>query len=154
MVSVAVVGIGGCASINVAGLLDALRKADRAQQTVLGSNTCPVFEPFLVGLNRDPVRFLDGVLVQPAVSAPEISAPDVVAVPAWTTRSGRRWSATRIGSGGWRSGSTLDHGSPRAPERFWPPRRACSTGAEPRLTGSQRRSSIAAIRGSISRWTR
>jgi len=80
-VSVAVVGIGGCASINVAGLLDALRKADRAQQTVLGSNTCPVFESFLVGLNRDPVTFLDDVLVQPAVSAPEISAPDVVAVP-------------------------------------------------------------------------
>jgi transcriptional regulator GlxA family with amidase domain len=81
MVSVAVVGVQGCASINVAGLLDVIRKADAAWRAAVDPNAEPVFEPFLVGLSRRPVTFRDGASMLPTGVAEEIPLPDLVVVP-------------------------------------------------------------------------
>ena len=82
MVSVAVVGVQGCASINVAGLLDVIRKADAAWRAAVDDPKAkPVFKPFLVGLSRTAVAFRDGASMVPTAVAEEITPPDVVVVP-------------------------------------------------------------------------
>jgi transcriptional regulator GlxA family with amidase domain len=81
MVSVAVVGVQKCASINVAGLFDAIRKADGAWQAAVDPRAEPIFEPFLVGLSRKAVAFRDDASMLPTATADEITPPDVVVVP-------------------------------------------------------------------------
>jgi transcriptional regulator GlxA family with amidase domain len=81
MVSVAVVGVQGCASINVAGLLDVIRKVDGAWRAGVDREAKPVFEPFLVGLGRRAVVFRDGASMLPTAAAEEITPPDMVVVP-------------------------------------------------------------------------
>lgn len=81
MVSVAVVGVSGCASLNVTGLLDALRKAEQAGRTAGDGLQEPVLQPFLVGLRREPIVMQAGITAQPDAVAHELSAPDIVVIP-------------------------------------------------------------------------
>jgi transcriptional regulator GlxA family with amidase domain len=81
MVSVAVLGVQGCASINVAGLFDAIRKADGAWRATVDPDARPVFAPFLVALSRGPIAFRDGASMAPTAIARELTPPEVVVVP-------------------------------------------------------------------------
>ncbi|MGN6679659.1 MAG: GlxA family transcriptional regulator [Streptosporangiaceae bacterium] len=81
MVSVVVAALSGTASIGTAGLLDALNKADRSHALLTGRTTGRVFDVQLVGLDGSSVSCRDGVSLQPAIAAPDVTAPDLVVVP-------------------------------------------------------------------------
>lgn len=82
VLSTAILGLGGGASIGPAGFMDALRKADRAWQLEAGDAWSQLFDITLVGLDSAPVRCRDGILLQPHRRAREV-APDLVVVPAF-----------------------------------------------------------------------
>jgi hypothetical protein len=88
-------------SANVAGLLDALRKADRAGQAAADEQAVLVFEPFLVGLDRGPVSFRDGVTAEPDALAHAIGARTWWSFPVWTTTWRYLLRRTRARPGGW-----------------------------------------------------
>src|SRR5215475_5560188 len=81
MVSVVVAALSGTASIGTAGLLDALNKADLSHVLLPGRPAARVFDVQLVGLDGSIVSCHDGVSLQPAVAAPDVTAPDLVVVP-------------------------------------------------------------------------
>jgi transcriptional regulator GlxA family with amidase domain len=81
MVTVAIPALAGTASIGTAGLMDALNKADGSRALSGRSDFTRLFDVRLVGLNRSPVSCKDGVLLQPAITADQLTMPDVVVVP-------------------------------------------------------------------------
>ena len=81
MLGVLILAPEGAASLGTAGLMDALKKADRAG-ALLGDHAFnPLFDVQLVGLSRKPVMCRDLVQLRPAVTAREVSVPDLVVVP-------------------------------------------------------------------------
>ena len=80
MVTVVIAALSGTASIGTAGLMDALNKADLAQARAAGTDR-RVFDVRLAGLGHGAVSCRDGVSLQPAVTAAEVPAPDLVVVP-------------------------------------------------------------------------
>jgi transcriptional regulator GlxA family with amidase domain len=83
MLSVAVLALGGGASIGPAGLMDALGKADRSWQLHAGPAWTPLFDITLVGLDSKPVRCRDGIMLQPHRRARDLAPPNLVVVPAF-----------------------------------------------------------------------
>lgn len=83
MLSVAVLALGGGASIGPAGLMDALGKADRSWQLHAGPAWTPLFNITLVGLDSKPVRCRDGIMLQPHRRARDLAPPNLVVVPAF-----------------------------------------------------------------------
>ncbi len=81
MTSVAVLALAGCASINVAGVFDALRKADAAWRFAVDPSAEPVFEPFFIGPDEEPVRCQDGLIISAHTPASRAAAPDIVVIP-------------------------------------------------------------------------
>jgi transcriptional regulator GlxA family with amidase domain len=83
VVSVAVLALAGGASIGPAGFMDVLGKADRSWQLHAGAAWTPLFDITLVGLDSEPVRCRDGILLQPHCGAADLPPPDLVVVPAF-----------------------------------------------------------------------
>jgi transcriptional regulator GlxA family with amidase domain len=83
MLSVAVLALAGGASIGPAGLMDALRKADRSWQLHTGPAWTALFDITMVGLDSKPVRCRDGVMLQPHRRARDLAPPNLVVVPAF-----------------------------------------------------------------------
>ncbi len=81
MTSVAVLALAGCASINVAGVFDAFRKADSAWRFAVDPKATPVFEPFFVGPDKEPVRCQDGLIISAHTPASQVERPDIVVIP-------------------------------------------------------------------------
>ncbi len=77
----AVLALAGCASINVAGVFDALRKADTAWRFAVDRKAEPVFEPFFVGPDHEPVRCQDGLIISAHTPASRAGTPDIVIIP-------------------------------------------------------------------------
>ena len=71
----------GCASINPAGLMDALHKTDRAWRMTRDPYAEGIFEVRLVGLDDRPIACRDGVVLRPHVAAAQLDPPDLVVVP-------------------------------------------------------------------------
>jgi transcriptional regulator GlxA family with amidase domain len=83
VLSVAVLALAGGASIGPAGFMDALGKADRSWRIHAGAAWTPLFDISLVGLDSDPVRCRDGILLQPHRRAADLAPPNLVVVPAF-----------------------------------------------------------------------
>jgi transcriptional regulator GlxA family with amidase domain len=83
MLSVAVLALGGGASIGPAGLMDVLGKADRSWQLLAGPAWTPLFDITLVGLDSKPVRCRDEIMLQPHRRARDLAPPNLVVVPAF-----------------------------------------------------------------------
>ena len=81
MTTVAIVAPTGCASINTAGLMDALLKADRAWKMLGDPHFEGIFDAGLVGLDERPISCRDGVVMHPHLLAPELDPPDLVVIP-------------------------------------------------------------------------
>jgi transcriptional regulator GlxA family with amidase domain len=81
MTTVAITAPTDCASINTAGLMDALRKTDRAWRMTRNPDAEEIFEVRLVGLDDRPIACRDGVEMHPHVAAVELDPPDLVVVP-------------------------------------------------------------------------
>jgi transcriptional regulator GlxA family with amidase domain len=81
MPTVAIIGPTDCASINTAGLMDALRKTDRAWRMTRDPDAEAVFEVRLVGVDDRPIACRDGVMLHPHVTAVDLDPPDLVVVP-------------------------------------------------------------------------
>jgi transcriptional regulator GlxA family with amidase domain len=81
MTTVAITAPTGCASINTAGLMDALRKTDRAWRMTRDPDAQAIFEVRLVGLDDRPIACRDGVVMHPDVAADQLDPPDLVMVP-------------------------------------------------------------------------
>jgi transcriptional regulator GlxA family with amidase domain len=81
MLVVAIPALAGTASLGTAGLMDTLNKADLSWSLETGTDSARLFDVRLVGLNRRPVVCRDGVRLYPTVTAPEMTAPDLVVVP-------------------------------------------------------------------------
>jgi transcriptional regulator GlxA family with amidase domain len=81
MPTVAITAPTDCASINTAGLMDALRKTDRAWQMTRDPDAEAVFEVRLVGLDDRPIACRDGVVLHPHVTAADLDPPDLVVIP-------------------------------------------------------------------------
>jgi|Tabmets5t2r1_1033131.scaffolds.fasta_scaffold01706_4 transcriptional regulator GlxA family with amidase domain len=81
MTTVAITAPTGCASINTAGLMDALRKTDRAWRMTRDPDAEEIFEVRLVGLDDQPIACRDGVMLHPHVAATQLDPPDLVVVP-------------------------------------------------------------------------
>jgi transcriptional regulator GlxA family with amidase domain len=81
MTTVAITAPADCASINTAGLMDALRKTDRAWRMTLDPDAETVFDIRLVGMDDRPISCRDGVVLHPHVAAAELAPPDLVVVP-------------------------------------------------------------------------
>jgi transcriptional regulator GlxA family with amidase domain len=81
MTRVAITAPTDCASINTAGLMDALRKTDRAWSMTRDPDAETVFEVRLVGLDDRPIACRDGVMLHPHITAAELDPPDLVVVP-------------------------------------------------------------------------
>lgn len=81
MVSVVIAALSGTASLGTAGLMDALNKADLAQALHTGQPARRVFDVRLAGLDNGSVRCRDGVSLHPAVTAADVTAPDLIVVP-------------------------------------------------------------------------
>lgn len=79
--AVAVTGLAGGASINTAGLMDALIKVDRAWGILADPGDEPVFRVRLVGLRDGPIECRDGVVLHPHAVADRLDPPDLVLVP-------------------------------------------------------------------------
>jgi transcriptional regulator GlxA family with amidase domain len=83
VVSVAVLALAGGASIGPAGFMDVLTKADRSWQLHAGAAWTQLFDVTLVGLDTNPVRCRDGILLQPHRGAADLAPPNLVVVPAF-----------------------------------------------------------------------
>ncbi|HUE34880.1 MAG TPA: DJ-1/PfpI family protein, partial [Mycobacterium sp.] len=83
MLSVAVLALAGGASIGPAGFMDVLAKADRSWQLQAGADWTQLFDITLVGLDAEPVRCRDGILLQPHRRACDLAPPNLVIVPAF-----------------------------------------------------------------------
>lgn len=83
MLSVAVLALAGGPSIGPAGFMDVLGKADRSWQLHAGKAWTPLFDVTLVGLDGEPVRCRDGILLQPHRPAADLAPPNLVVVPAF-----------------------------------------------------------------------
>jgi transcriptional regulator GlxA family with amidase domain len=81
MTTVAITAPADCPSINTAGLMDALRKTDRAWRMTRDPDAETIFDIRLVGLDDRPIACLDGVVLHPHVAAAELDPPDLVVVP-------------------------------------------------------------------------
>jgi len=81
MTTVAITAPTDCASINTAGLMDALRKTDRAWRMTRDPDAEEIFEVHLVGLDDRPIACRDGVVMHPHVAAADLDPPDLVVVP-------------------------------------------------------------------------
>jgi transcriptional regulator GlxA family with amidase domain len=81
MTTVAITGPTDCASINTAGLMDALRKTDRAWRMTRDPDAGEIFDVHLVGLDDRPIACRDGVVMHPHVVAADLDPPDLVVVP-------------------------------------------------------------------------
>jgi transcriptional regulator GlxA family with amidase domain len=81
MTTVAITAPTGGASINTAGLMDALGKTDRAWRMTRDPDAETVFQVRLVGLDDQPIACRDGVVLHPHVVATELDPPDLVVVP-------------------------------------------------------------------------
>jgi transcriptional regulator GlxA family with amidase domain len=81
MPTVAITAPADCASINTAGLMDALRKTDRAWRMTRDPDAEEIFDIRLVGLDDRPIACRDGVVLHPHVAAAELDPPDLVVVP-------------------------------------------------------------------------
>jgi len=81
MVSVVIAALSGTASIGTAGLMDALNKADRAGTLLTGQSAGRMFDVRLAGLGDGSVPCRDGVSLHPAITAADVTAPDLVVVP-------------------------------------------------------------------------
>lgn len=81
MTTVAILAQAGCASINTAGLMDALLKTDRAWKMLRDTGDKGIFDVRLAGLDDRPVACRDGVVMQPHVVAADLDPPDLVVVP-------------------------------------------------------------------------
>ena len=81
MTTVAILAPTGCASINTAGLMDALLKADRAWKMLGDPHSEGIFDVGLAGLDERPIACRDGVIMHPHVVAPELDPPDLVVIP-------------------------------------------------------------------------
>ena len=83
MVSVVIAALSGTASIGTAGLMDALNKADLAPtlRAAAGAPAPRVFDVRVTGLDGGAVSCRNGVILQPAVAAADVAAPDLVVVP-------------------------------------------------------------------------
>jgi transcriptional regulator GlxA family with amidase domain len=79
--TVAITAPTECASINTAGLMDALRKADRAWRMTHDPTAETVFDVRLVGVDDRPIACRDGVVMHPHAAAAEVDPPDLVVVP-------------------------------------------------------------------------
>jgi transcriptional regulator GlxA family with amidase domain len=79
--TVAVAALAGGASINTAGLMDALIKVDRAWRMLADPDDQPAFSVRLVGLHEGPVQCRDGVVLHPHEVADRRDPPDLVVVP-------------------------------------------------------------------------
>jgi transcriptional regulator GlxA family with amidase domain len=97
MVSVVIAALSGTASLGTAGLMDALNKADLAQALHTGQPARRVFDVRLAGLDNGSVSCRDGVSLHPAITAADVTAPDLVVVPgldddlATSFTQNRRW---------------------------------------------------------------
>jgi transcriptional regulator GlxA family with amidase domain len=83
VLSVAVLALAGGASIGPAGLMDVLGKADRSWRLRAGAAWSPLFDITLVGLDSEPVRCRDGILLQPHRCARDLAPPNLIVVPAF-----------------------------------------------------------------------
>jgi transcriptional regulator GlxA family with amidase domain len=83
VLSVAVLALAGGASIGPAGLMDVLGKADRSWRLRAGAAWTPLFDITLVGLDSEPVRCRDGILLQPHRCARDLAPPNLIVVPAF-----------------------------------------------------------------------
>jgi transcriptional regulator GlxA family with amidase domain len=81
MITVAITAPTGCASINTAGLMDALCKTDRAWRMARDPDAQTIFEVRLAGLDEQPIVCRDGVVMHPHVAAAQLDPPDLVVVP-------------------------------------------------------------------------
>jgi transcriptional regulator GlxA family with amidase domain len=81
MTTVAITAPTGCPSINTAGLMDALRKTDRAWRMTRDPDAETIFDIRLVGLDDRPIACQDGVVLHPHVAAAQLDPPDLVVVP-------------------------------------------------------------------------
>jgi transcriptional regulator GlxA family with amidase domain len=81
MPTVAITAPTDCASINTAGLMDALGKTDRAWRMTRDPHAETIFEVRLVGLDDHPIACRDGVVLHPHVTAADLDPPDLVVVP-------------------------------------------------------------------------
>src|SRR5215472_6631642 len=81
MVSVVIAALSGTASLGTAGLMDALNKADLAEALHTGQPARRVFDVRLAGLDNGSVSCRDGVSLHPAITAADVTAPDLVVVP-------------------------------------------------------------------------
>jgi len=79
--TVAVAGLAGGASINTAGLMDALVKVDRAWGMLADPDAEPAFRVSLVGLRDGPIECREGVVMHPHAAADHLDPPDLVVVP-------------------------------------------------------------------------
>jgi transcriptional regulator GlxA family with amidase domain len=97
MVLVVIAALSGTASIGTAGLMDALNKADLAPALHTGGTARRVFDVRLAGLDNGSVNCRDGVSLNPAITAADVMAPDLVVVPgldddlATSFNENRRW---------------------------------------------------------------
>ena len=76
-----VTAIEGAASLNTVSVLDAIAKSNDAWRFLTGDEGPPLFEPHVVGLNQRPIRFLNGVTVNPTAVAGRDATPEIVVVP-------------------------------------------------------------------------
>jgi len=81
MTTVAITAPTGGASINTAGLMDALGKTDRAWRMTHDPDAEAAFQVRLVGLDDQPIACRDGVVLHPHVVAAHLDPPDLVVVP-------------------------------------------------------------------------
>lgn len=79
--TVAVTALSGGASINTAGLMDALIKVDRAWQMLADPDGEPAFRVGLVGLRDGPIECRDGVVLHPHAVADRLDPPDLAVIP-------------------------------------------------------------------------
>jgi hypothetical protein len=70
MITVAITAPTGCASINTAGLMDALCKTDRAWRMARDPDAQAIFEVRLAGLDERPIACRDGVVMHPHARPP------------------------------------------------------------------------------------
>jgi transcriptional regulator GlxA family with amidase domain len=81
MTTVAITAPTDCPSINTAGLMDALRKTDRAWRMTRDPDAETIFDIRLVGMDDRPIACQDGVVLHPHVTAAHLDPPDLVVVP-------------------------------------------------------------------------
>jgi transcriptional regulator GlxA family with amidase domain len=76
-----VTAIKGAAALNTVSVFDAFTKSNAAWRFLTGDQGPPLFDPYVVGLSSQTVRFQNGVTVRPAVVAQRDDIPEIVVVP-------------------------------------------------------------------------